>query len=85
MKYKDFIAQAAIEIMAQICSSFDKEMFSGVNLDPTPDTRDAAINAVVAAKALADELEESFAYQLKDTEDNRKMSDFEPFFDHYEV
>ena len=89
MKYKDFIAKAAIQIMAHQCESFNEHMFTKTDKDgnvlgPSIDLEDAAMNSVVAAKALAKELEEDFVYENKDFETNHKMSDYEDFFDEYE-
>jgi hypothetical protein len=88
MKYKQFIANAAIQIMAVQCESinrrkFAKELEDGTIDGPSDCLKEAASNAVIAAKALADELEEDFVYQNKDLETNHKMSDFEKFFDDY--
>lgn len=88
MKYKEFIAKAAIEIMAHQCESFRSDMFTKEDKDgnitgPSVDVTEAAYNAVVAAKALAEQLDEDFAYENKDG--NHKMNNFEDFFDEYEV
>lgn len=88
MKYKEFIAKAAIEIMAHQCESFNENMFTtmkedGTIIGPSIEVEDAAMHAVIAAKALAKELEEDFAYENKDG--NHKMNKFEDFFDKYEV
>ena len=90
MKYKDFIAKAAIQIMAHQCESFRSDMFTKTDKDgnvigPNIDLVDAAMNSVVAAKALAKELEEDFVYERKDFVTNHKMHDNEDFFDDYEV
>lgn len=87
MKYKEFIAKAAIQIMAHQCESFNENMFTKVDKDgnitgPSLEVTEAAYNSIVAAKALAKELEDDFVYEKKD--DNHKMSDFEDFFDEYE-
>lgn len=87
MKYKEFIAKAAIEIMAHQCESFNENMFTKTDKDgnitgPSLEVTEAAYNSIVAAKALAKELEDDFVYEKKD--DNHKMSDFEDFFDEYE-
>ena len=88
MKYKEFIANAAIQIMAVQCESIDrskftKELENGTIAGPNDRLKEAASNAVIAAKALADELEDDFGYQNKDLESYHKMSDFENFFDDY--
>lgn len=88
MKYKEFIAKAAIEIMAHQSESFRSDMFTKEDKDgnitgPSVDVTEAAYNAVVAAKALAEQLDEDFAYENKDG--NHKMNNFEDFFDEYEV
>lgn len=87
MKYKEFLAKAAIEIMAQQCQSlrddqFTEETETGTIVGPSTDVKNAACYAVIAAKALAEELEEDFAYVRKD-ESNHKMSDYENFFESY--
>lgn len=89
MKYKEFIAKAAIQIMAHQCESFREDMFTktdkgGNVLGPSIDLEDAAMNSVVAAKTLAAELENDFVYEKKDFETNHKMHDDENFFDEYE-
>lgn len=88
MKYKDFIAKAAIQIMAQQCQSFGEEQFTeetenGTIVGPSTKVKNTAYYAVIAAKALAEELEEDFVYPDKDLELNHKMSDYESFFDSY--
>lgn len=90
MKYKDFIAKAAIQIMAHQCESFNEHMFTKTDKDgnvlgPSIKIEDAASNAVIAAKALAEELENDFVYEKKDLDANHKMSDNEDFFEEYEV
>ena len=90
MKYKEFIAKAAIEIMAHQCESFNEHIFTkedkdGTILGPSDKLKEAAMNAVIAAKALAEELEEDFVYLDKDFNTNHKMSDYEDFFDEYEI
>ena len=88
MKYKEFIANAAIQIMAVQCEYINRHMFAkeledGTIAGPSDRLKEAASNAVIAAKAIADELEEDFVYPNKDLETNHKMSDFEKFFDEY--
>lgn len=90
MKYKEFIAKAAIEIMAHQCESFRSDMFTKEDKDgnitgPSVDVTEAAYNAVVAAKVLAEQLDEDFAYEKEDFSTNHKMSEYEDFFDEYEV
>ena len=90
MKYKEFIAKAAIRIMAHQCESFNEHMFTKTDKDgnvigPSDKVKEAAYNSVVAAKALAEELEDDYAYEKKDFETNHKMHDDEDFFDEYEV
>ena len=88
MKYKDFIAKAAIQIMAHQCESFSEHMFTKTDKEgnitgPSLEVTEAAYNSIVAAKALAEQLDEDFVYEKKG--DNHKMHDFEDFFDEYEV
>lgn len=90
MKYKEFIAKAAIQIMAAQCESFNEHMFTKTDKDgnvlgPSIEVEDAAMNAVVSAKALAKELEEDFSYEKQDFDDNHKMKAFEDFFEEYLV
>ena len=88
MKYKEFIAKAAVEIMAHQCESFNENMFTKTDKNgnvtgPSIELEDAAMNSVIAAKVLAKELEDDFSYD--DKEGNHKMNKFEDFFDKYEV
>ena len=90
MKYKEFIAKAAIEIMAAQCKSFKEDEFvvddeDNTILGPSIKIENAALNAVIAAKILAIELEDDFVYKKKDLENNHKMYDYEDFFEEYEV
>ena len=90
MIYKEFIAKAAIEIMAHQCESFNERMFTNTDKDgnitgPSIEVIEAAHNSLIAAKELADQLDEDFVYSDEDIENNHKMSKFEPFFDKYEV
>ena len=67
MKYKEFIAKAAIQIMAAQCESFNEHMFTKTDKDgyvigPSIEVQDAAMNSVVAAKALAKELDDFVDY-----------------------
>ena len=88
MKYKDFIAKAAIQIMAHQCESFNERSFTKEDKDrnilgPSIKVEEAAMNSVVAAKALAAALENDFVYENQDLETNHKMKHFEDFFDVY--
>ena len=88
MKYKDFIAKAAIEIMAHQCTNFTDDMFAdtdkeGNYQEPSYAVTWAAIHSINAAMTLADELAESF--DDLETDNNQKMGKHEQFFDSYEV
>ena len=88
MKYKEFIANAAIQIMAHQCESFNESSFVKTDkndnvIGASDKVQQAASNSVIAAKALADELEDDFCFGDADLEDNHKMTDYEDFFDAY--
>ena len=79
-----------MQIMAHQCESFNEHMFTktdknGNVIGPSDKVKEAASNSVVAAKALAEELEEDYAYEKEDLDTFHKMSDNEEFFDEYEV
>ena len=88
MKYKEFIAMAATKIAAQQMECLSPEMMVKVMKDgtvsgPSDKVENIISGAVIAAKALAEELEDDFVYE-KSPGDNHKMKEYEEFFDDYD-
>ena len=89
MKYKDFMAQAAIQFMAKRLESLkDKELTEYDEeyqiLEPTDAVLRIVDEAVMVADVLASQLELTFDEQKPGTL-NRKMANNEDFFESYDV
>ena len=89
MKYKDFMAQAAIQLMAKRLESLKDEDITEHNeenhmMEPTNAVCRIAEEVVIVADVLATELELRFEEQKPDPL-NHKMTNNEEFWDEYYV
>ena len=89
MKYKDFMAQAAIQFMAKRLESLKDEDITEHNeeyhiMEPTNAVCRIAEEVVMVADVLASQLELTFDEQKPGTL-NRKMANNEDFFESYDV
>lgn len=79
MIYKDFIAETAQKIMASVTAS---EILINEMASDDEDLKKAANGSVIAAKLLADALEEDFKEQPVDG-GVKRYAETETFFDNY--